>query len=68
MCNIRCLRSSTIGVLCTASWVLSRTIQTALRCSRPESFSWTFALNGCRLCLVVDLVEEIAGEGGSRSA
>ena len=30
-----------IGILCTASWGLSRTIQTALRCPCSESFSWT---------------------------
>ena len=46
----------------------SRTIQTALRCPRPESFSLTWQTTGCRLCFVVDLIEEIVGEGGSRSS
>ena len=68
MCNRRCLRSSMIGILCTASWCLSRTIQTALRCPCPESFARTSYWTSCRLCFVVDLVEEILGEGGSRSS
>ena len=47
---------------------LSRTIQTALHCPCPESFSWTNHKMGCRHCFVVDVVEEIVGEGGSRSS
>ena len=39
-----------------------------LCCPCPESFSWTSYWTGCRLCFVVDLVEEIVGEGGSRSS
>ena len=50
MCNRRCLRSNMIGILCTASQGLSRTIQTALHCPCPESFSWTSQWTGCRLC------------------
>ena len=54
-------------ILCTASWGLSRIIQTALRCPCPASFSWTSYWTGCRLCFVVDLVEEIVGEGHERN-
>ena len=50
MCNRRCLHSSMIGMLCTASWDPSRTIQTALRCTRPESFSLPSHWTGSRLC------------------
>ena len=46
-----------IGMLCTASWGPSQTIQTALRCPRPESSALTSHWTGCRLCFVVDLVE-----------
>ena len=66
MCNRRCLRSSMIGMLCTASWGPSQTNQTALRCPRPESSALTSHWTGCRLCFVVSLVEEHVGEGGSR--
>ena len=38
------------------------------RCPRPESLSLTSYWTGCWLCFVVDLVEEIVGEGGSRSS
>ena len=66
MYNRRCLHSSTIGMLCTASWGPSRTIQTALRCPRPESSALTPHWTGCRLCFVVDLVEQHVDLGGSR--
>ena len=57
MCNRRCLHSSMIGILCTASW------------GRPKSFAVVVVLNGgCRLCFVVNRVEEHVGEGGSRSS
>ena len=68
MCNSRCLHSTMISILCTASQGPSRTIQTALRSPRPESFSLTSYWTGCRLCFAVDLVEEHVGEGGSRSS
>ena len=67
-CNRRCLDSSTAGTLRIAFAVLSRTIHTALRCPGPESFSWTSHFTGCRLCFIVDLFEEILGEGGSLSS
>ena len=68
MYNGRCLRSSMKSILCTASWDQSRTIQTAPHCPRPESFSWTSYWTGCRLRFVVGLVDEIVGEGDSRSS
>ena len=68
MCNRRCLHSNMIGMLCTASQGPSRTVQTALRCPRPKSFSLSSYWTGCRLCFVVHLVEEHVGEGGSRSS
>ena len=37
MCNRRCLHSSMTSILCTASEGPSRTVQTALRCPRPEN-------------------------------
>ena len=49
-----------------ASWSPSRAIQTNLRCSRPESSVLTLDWTGCRLCFVVDLVEEHVGLGGSQ--
>ena len=55
-----------IGILFTASWGSSRTVQTALRCPRPESSLLTPDLTGCRLCFVVGLVEEHVGLGGSQ--
>ena len=68
MCYRRCLHSSMIGTLCIAFQGLSRTVQTALRCPRPDSFALSSYRTGCRLCFVVDLVEEIVSEGGSRSS
>ena len=68
MCNIRCLHSSMIGMLCTASQGPSRTVETALRCPRPESCALTSHWTGCRLCFVVDRVEEHVDLGGSRSS
>ena len=66
MYNRRCLHSSMIGMLCTASWGPSRAVQTALRCPLPESCALTPHWTGCRLCFVVDLVEEHVDLGGSR--
>ena len=64
MCNRRCLHSNMMGMLCTPS----QTIQTAQCCPRPESFSLPSHWTGCRLCLVVDRVEEHVDLGGSRSS
>ena len=41
-CNRRCLDSSTTSTLCIAFKDLSRTIQIALHCPCPLSFSWIF--------------------------
>ena len=49
MCIRRCLHSSMISILCTASWDQSRTIQTAPHCPCPESFSWDSYWTGRRL-------------------
>ena len=46
----------------------SRTVQKAKRCPRPESFALSSYWTDCRLCSVVDRVEENVGEGGSRSS
>ena len=66
MYSRRCLHSSMIRMLCTASWGPSQTKQTPLRCPRPESFALTPHWTGCRLCFVVDLVEEHVHLGGSQ--
>ena len=66
MYNRRCLHSRMVGMLCTASWGPSRTIQKALRCPLPESSVLTPHSTGCRLCFVVKLVEEHVDLGGSR--
>ena len=68
MCIRRCLHSSMISILCTASWDQSRTIQAAPHCQCPESLSWTSYWTGCRLRFVVGLADEIVGEGDSRSS
>ena len=68
MYNRLCLHSNMIGMLCIASWSPSRTIQTALRCPSPESFALSSYWTGCRLCFVVNRIEEHVGEGGSRSS
>ena len=68
MYNGRCLRSSMRSILCTACWDQSRTIQTAPHCQCPESLSWTSYWTGCRPRFVVGLVDEIVGEGDSRSS
>ena len=60
MCNRRCVHPNMIGMLCTASLGPSRTVQTALRCPRPDSFAISSYWTGCGLCFVVDLVEEHA--------
>ena len=66
MCNRRCLRSSMIGMLCTAFWVLSRAIPTIRCCPLPESFSLILDQMGYMLDFVVDLVEERVDLGGSQ--
>ena len=66
MCNRRCLRSSRIGMLCTAFSVPSQTIQTVLRCPRLESSAFIPHWNDYILDFVVDLVEERFDLGGSQ--
>ena len=65
-CNRWCQGSNATSTLCIAFQVLSRSIQTSLHCQCPESFALSSYWTGCRLCSVVNLVEEIVGEGGSR--
>ena len=66
MYNRQCLHFSMISMLCTAFWCPSRAIQTVLCCPRPESSALTSHWTGCRLCFVVDRVEEHVDLGGSR--
>ena len=66
MCNGRCLHSSMIGIVRTASKGPSRTVQTGLRCPRPESFSLTSQWTGRMLCFVANLVAKCVGLGGSQ--
>ena len=47
---------------------LVQSILKAQRCPRPQSFSWTSYWTGCKVCVVVDRVEDSVDLGGSRSS
>ena len=55
-----------IGMLCTAFWVPSRTLQTIQCCPHPESFSLILDRMGYLIDFVKDLVEERVDLGGSQ--